>query len=331
MSENTNDKKSTNEIISSVVDKASETGKKGLNLASVALSKTASGSKKLASGLAQSAKDFSEKQKNENYLRRIQKYNPLFPDEYNSADFNVPNIICIVYDAVRRDIDVCEGAIGWRENKKGTEVLFLYDEFISECGLTFVPAAICDEIYYIDSFDRKRFNKLDCIFQQAHDEKLAELEHIAYSLGAKYCSVEIEEMSSNYEGKKRSGNLTVPAMKKINSTENYESESVSDNAIKRYGKVEANFKGNDTVVKPTLKWFAHDNNILNLIEYRLNKQNEITSKTLHLSGSSSATLSRKAANSIDVTVASIDVKQSYAMEDKSVKENNSNLIFYIEF
>ena len=51
----------------------------------------------------------------------MKQYNPLFPEEYFSDTFFVPNIIRIVDDAVRRDIDVCQGAIGWRENKKGTE------------------------------------------------------------------------------------------------------------------------------------------------------------------------------------------------------------------
>ena len=39
-----------------------------------------------------------------------------------------------------------------------------------------------DEIYYIDPYEKNRYIKLDCIFQQTHEEKLAELEYIAYSL-----------------------------------------------------------------------------------------------------------------------------------------------------
>lgn len=331
MSENTNDKKTTNEIFSNIAGKASETGKKGLSIASAALTKTALNSKKMASELAKNAKEYSEKKKDENYLKRIEKYNPLFLDEYKSVKFYVPNIICIVDDAVRRDIDVCEGAIGWRENKKGTEVLFLYDEFIPNCGLTFVPAPVCDEIYYIDTFDRTRFNKINGIFQQAHDEKLAELEHIAYCLGAKSCSIEIEEIEASFESKKRNSQLSVKPIKTISVNEGYEAETINDNAMRRMGKVETVFKGNNDVVKPTLKWFAHDNNILNLIDYRLNKQNEISSKTLMLSGSASATMSRKAANSIDVAVAGIGIKQGFSMEDKSIKESNSKLIYHIEF
>jgi len=68
--------------------------------------------------------------------------------------------------------------------------------------LDFVPAAICDEIYYVDAHDKKRFIKLDRVFQQSHEERLAELEHIAYSLGAKYCSIEIEEKEIKHDKRK---------------------------------------------------------------------------------------------------------------------------------
>ncbi|MGM9619515.1 MAG: hypothetical protein ACI3W8_06765 [Oscillospiraceae bacterium] len=43
---------------------------------------------------------------------RVKKFNPIFPDQYRGADFNIPNLIQIVDDAVRKGIDVCEGAIG---------------------------------------------------------------------------------------------------------------------------------------------------------------------------------------------------------------------------
>ena len=320
----------TNEIMTSVVDKASKTGKKGIALTAKALAQTASGSKVVASEIVKGAKDFSDKAKIDSYNKRMKKYNPLFPEEYNSDDFHVPNIICIVDDAVRRDIDVCQGAIGWREKKKDTEVLFLYDEFVNDCGLKFVPSAICDEIYYIDSFDRTRFVKLDCIFQQAHEEKLAELENIAYCLGAKSCVIEMVEKEIQNEKKKR--DYDVKEKKgKLSATEGYSAEASSDSFIGYASKNRTVFKGNDCVIQPQLKWFANDNNILNLIEYRCKRGNEITSKTLELSGSSSATISKKAACLIDATVAGMGVNQGYSMEDKSVKESESKIIYQLEF
>ena len=132
-----------------------------------------------------------EKQKSQQYERRLKKLNPLFPAQYNDPAFSLPNLITIVDDAVRRGIDVCEGAIGWLGKEAGVEVLSMYDEFVPACGLQFIPAATCDATYYVDSFDRHRFVRVDCIFSKAHEERLAELEHIAFCLGAKRCSVEM--------------------------------------------------------------------------------------------------------------------------------------------
>ena len=329
MGKETNDeKRKVNEVMAAVADKTSQAGKKGLEFAHSALAQT--GSKALVSKLAKGAEEFSEKSKIDSYNKRLRKYNPLFEEEYRSPDFFVPNIICIVDDAVRRDVDVCQGAIGWRDNKKGTEVLFLYDEFVNQRGLTFVPAAICDEIYYVDSFDKKRFIKLDSIFQQSHDEKLAELVNVACCLGAKSCTIEIEESIVQHDKKNRSigtsGNKGT-----VSASENIEAESTSDSARRRSSKAYTEFKGDGVVTVPTLKWFAYDNNVLNLISNRWNGNNAMTTQTLQLSGSASATMSRKAASSIDAAVLGMGIAQSYEMEDKSINESSMKILWHLEF
>ena len=324
------DKKRVNIFVADVVNKATKTSKKGMEVATQVLSQTASGGKSLAVGIAKSAKELSEKAQIDSYNRKIKKYNPLFPEEYYSTDFFLPNIITIVDDAVRRDIDVCKGAIGWRENKKGTEVLFLYDEFVEQCGLKFLPNAICDEIYYVDPFDRTCFVKIDYIFQRTHEEKIAELEHIAYSLGAKKCSIEIEEKQITHDKKKR--NMDAKEDKSTaTAVETYEAESSSDSMQKRSSKSTTEFAGNDQVSMPNLKWFANDNNILNLIDYRCKGGNEVKIKTLTLSGSSATTMSRKAAYSIDAAVMDMGITNSYSMEDKSVKESAMVILYHLEF
>ena len=153
------------------------------------VSKAVSGTKELGLKVVSGAKDgivsVAEKTKNESYLRRLKKYNPIFPDDYTNPDFNIPNMIMIVDDAVRKGIDVCEGTIGWLGNNAGMETLYLYDEAVNFSGLNFVPTVTCDAVYYVDSFDRNRFVRTDCIFSKAHEERMAELKNIAYMLGAK--------------------------------------------------------------------------------------------------------------------------------------------------
>ena len=67
----------------------------------------------------------------------------------------------------------------------------------------FIPTATCDAVYYVDSFDRNNFINVNNLFERAHEERMAELEHIAYSLGAKRCSIELSEASSESGVKKK--------------------------------------------------------------------------------------------------------------------------------
>lgn len=324
------DKRKPNELISGAVDAATSAGRKGLHIVTEVLNQAANSGRVLADGFTKGTKELAEKVKEDSYAKRLKKYNPIFPKEYFSSDFYVPNIITIVDDAIRRDVDVCRGAIGWRENVKGTEVLCLYDEFVAESGLKFIPAAVCDEIYYIDTFDKKCFVKLDYIFQKTHEEKIAELEHIAYCLGAKTCSIRIVEKEVIHDKKRKS--LEIKEKKNaVEVTEGGEAEAEKNSSQQRAGKSEIHFKGNDSVIKPKLKWFQNDNIILNLIEYRSDKGNEVTTRTLELKGVSTTTMSRKAASNIDMTVAGMGINQSYSMEEKSVKESESHILYYLEF
>ena len=153
--------------------------KKGADLVSGALHKATDISKAVAGNVQTGAKELADKTKNDAYLRKLKKYNPLFPDKYNDASFDRPNLITIVDDAVRRDIDVCEGAIGWLETKNDIEILYLYDTAVASSNLKFVPTAACDETYYVDNFDHQRYIRIDQLFNKAHEEKLAELQHRA--------------------------------------------------------------------------------------------------------------------------------------------------------
>ena len=308
--------------------------KKGSEAVSDALHKTSEFGKKVSTDIQKTAKDISDKAKNDALSRKFKKYNPLFPDKYFSTDFNLPNMIVIADDAVRRDIDICEGAIGWTSNQNGMEVLHLYDEFINDCGIQFVPAPICDAIYYVDRFDRTRFIQTDCIFSKAHEERLAELQNIAYSLGAKKCSIEIVE--TNTESTKAtaeyetSGSGFIHGLKASISAKN-EHEASYKGKSQRSGKLDVQFGGSDEVKVPELKWFAHDNSIKNLIEMRCNNINSIKNQTLILEGAASATMSKKTATNIDGAISKMGAKAKCNMEGQATTENHSKLIFDIEF
>ena len=272
-----------------------------------------------------------EKTKSDSYTRRLKKYNPLFPEQYQSDDFNLPNIIMIVDDAVRRGIDVCEGAIGWLTKESGVEVLCLYDEAVAFSGIQFVPSATCDELYCVDNYDRTRFIRTDCVFSKAHEERMAELEHVAYSVGAKRCTIEISEFDSDMQTQSKIVKLS-EKFKDLSSTESLEQSYSQSGKNRRNGRIVTEFEGNGTPKRPTLKWFAHDDTIKQLVEMCCNGERTVKSKMLELSGSSSATMSQKTAYAIDGAIGKMGgTSGKVSMDAQAAKEHQSKLLFYIEF
>ena len=240
----------------------------------------------------------------------------------------------IVDDAVRKNIEVCKGAIGWLSSETGMEVLYLYDEWVKDSGIRFIPTVNCDSAYYVDNFDRKRYIRVDCIFAKAHEEKIAELEHIAHALGAKSCSIEMVEATAeiSVSNKKQEAKASGTSNGSVASaSESMERSFHRSNASQRSGRIVTHFQGNDSPTQPTLKWFANDDNILRLIDMRCSDANSIHSKTLELSGSSSATMSQIQATAIDSAIDRMKNRVNSSMETQANKECNSKLIYIIEF
>ena len=297
--------------------------KKGTEKLSDFLQKTTVVGKNAAESVQKGAIALSEKVKEDSFQYRLNKYNPLFPDEYNATSFVLPQLIVIVDEAVRRGIDVCEGAIGWRSIEADTEILHLYSTSTALKEIEFYPNATIDATYYIDQFNPNRQINVDHIFNKAHEERLAELKQIAYSLGAKSCTIEITESSQEANSSNRSAKAKVG---KIGASA--ENTLANTNAKKRSGKITAVFEGNVAPERPALKWFASDENIKNLIEMRCTTPGRLKYEELRLSGSSSATMTQKAAAAIDGLKG---IKGGISMQSQAMVEHSSELFFTIEF
>lgn len=171
---------------------------------------------------------------------------------------------------------------------------------------------------------------MDCIFSRAHDERLAELKHIAHFLGAKRCSIEMVERDSELQ----SQNLKMgvgSGLGKLKSNESYGHGASSQRFEQRRGRVLAEFEGSDLPQKPELKRFANDGNVKRLIQMRCTNSNSIKSELLELEGSSLATMSQKTESSIDIAISKNGTKSNFNIEKHATKENHSKLIFCVEF
>lgn len=302
--------------------------KKGAEKLSGFLQKTTEAGKNAAESVQKGAAALSEKVRDANYQDRLRKYNPLFPEEYTGAEFVLPHLIVIVDEVVRRGIDVCEGAIGWRSTEADTEVLHLYSTSTALKKIEFYPSATVDATYYVDNFNPNRYINVDCIFNKAHEERLAELKQIAYALGAKSCTIEITESTQEANSSNRSANLggKIGGIGKLGIKA--DQAIANTNAKRRSGKISAVFEGSATPQKPALKWFADDENIKSLIEMRCSNPGRLKYEELKLSGSASATMTRKAAAAIDGLKG---LKGGASMQSQAMVEHSSELNFTIEF
>lgn len=286
---------------------------------------------KSATAVQKSALDLSDKMKTAGYQSRLKKYNPLFPEVYHSDSFHIPNILMIVDDAVRRDIDVCVGAIGWIGKVSGTEVIYLYDEAIEESGLVFIPMAQCDAIYYVDPFDRKRFIRSDEIFSNAHEGQVAELRHIAEKLGAKRCSIEIKAEKKEFAKADRKVSVDEHRDFGGNAVEKFEQNYENKSFDSQSGSIEVEFEGSNEPENPKLKWFAHNDSIKGLIEMRMLGKNSSKSLVLHFTGMSNSAISQKAAYALDAAVSGMGVKGNSSISKKMEQESKKTIYFRIEF
>lgn len=281
--------------------------------------KTVDLSKKAADGIQKGAKEIADKAKDELHEQRLKKYNPLFVKEYKSKGFVCAKVIKLISNDELHAIDVCDGAIGWRDRSGEIEILNLSFDFVKSSNISFFPSAQINEVYCVDPFDCGRYIQSDSIFSKAHEERLAELERIAYVLGAKMCTVEL------IEGQKSSTHDGASADIKIAKA----SAKIATNSVKsNSGKTISRFSGNNEPKRPELKWFQNDQNILALIDMRCSGDNSIKSRSLTLAGSTSASMSKSTAVAVDCIKKH---KASASMEKKAIEEHNQVLIFEVEF
>lgn len=311
------DLQKSREYVGNAVNKAAETA--------VGVGKKASESVKENSQL------LAQRVQDENQRLLLKKYNPLFPEVYHAEGFSRPELIVIADDADRKDVAVCQGAMGWISKEKGIEVLHLYDAAEKESGLHFIPPIANKNVYYMNPHNHDQYILLNSYFETIQQVKLAELQHIAYSLGAKKYSVEMQETIVEKQSAKQkagaSGKLAGIGLKKSSA-----SMSSSVNTEVHRGILACTeFGENATLEEPKLVWYADDNNVKNLVEMRLSGKSSMKQYNFVLNNSSSMGMSVQKAAEIDATASKLSTGGNFDLESAAKKESQYKLIFHVEF
>lgn len=282
-----------------------------------------------ADGAAGAAADIGDAVNDWAYQQQLNRYRPVTKEVYQSPSFHLPNMIRIVDGNERRGIDACRDAIGWLDTVRGTQIFNLYREAIGDSELSFYPKPSLYSAYYIDAFDRSRFVDLDSYFATMQQDKMAELRRIAFMLGAKRCKLEVTEYEETRRGHQVKG--SAKAGKKGSARINGSLSALTRNEKKILFTQE--FEGDMVPQRPELHWYAHDSDILLLIETRCGGEdkNKAKSYRVELKSETTMTMSVSLAMAIDEACSKLNIRANSSLTSQAKRELRQSFVFEVEF
>lgn len=263
-------------------------------------------------------------------------FGSLLKEEIEAESFVLPKMINVIDASEKRTVDLEFGAIGWQSKEGKIKVLHIYEDALDIVPCDFYPSASSKSglVFYVDQLNPHRYIELSKYFDIIADEKRAELLEIAYHLGAKHCHLECrEEKRSIVSGK---------AARK--QTAKFQVDGVPFKATNQ-GEVEAEFEKYGTAVTlfsqeysgsndpqhPELHWYEHDPKILQLIEARCDRANELKRYSAEISDTQSVTFDLNVAVGIDMAIEKMGLARNFSFKDQTQQEKRRKLTFVVEF
>lgn len=282
-----------------------------------------------ADNLADAATGFGDAVNDWVYQQQLNKYKPVKKEDFFSPSFSLPNMVRIVDENERKDIDVCRGAVGWLDVVKGTQILNLYRSAIEESELAFYPKPSLCSMYYVDAFDKSRFVDLDSYFATMQQDKMAELRRIAFLLGAKRCRLEVSEYKENRRD--RWGRTEAGAGKKASGE--VEASTEEQKTTEKKILFTQEFEGDMKPQRPELHWYAHDSDIQLLIDTRCGGEdaNKAKNYKVELKSETAMTMSVSLATAIDEACSRLNIKSGSSLTSQARQEHRQSFVFEVEF
>ena len=263
-------------------------------------------------------------------------FSPLLKEEIEAESFVLPKMINVIDASEKRTVDLEFGAIGWQSKEGKIKVLHIYEDALDIVPCDFYPSASSKSglVFYVDQLNPHRYIELSKYFDIVADEKRAELLDIAYHLGAKHCHLECREEKRSIVSGKAAGQRTAK----------FQIDGVPVKVANR-GEVEAEFEKYGTAVTlfsqeysgsndpqyPELHWYEHDPKILQLIEARCDRANELKRYSAEISDTQSVTFDLNVAVGIDMAIKKMGLASNFSFEGQTRQEKRRKLTFVVEF
>lgn len=307
------------DISSKVVDKATEFGKDAIDKSGDAYDAIKDGSSKVIKKIHEAIVAADKK-----------RLSPIYLENLNNNEYTIPEMVRVVeYDKQHMENEACEGSIGFFDKIAGASVLTIYKKQVKNFNINFYPNVI-ESLYYLTPFQTNRYVEYSDYFAYEEKQRLTELNTIAHALGAKYFKVTIMEEQTK----------TFSVAMKGDSNLSFEQNKMSDKIDAGFDKKELQvvkigselrMQGNNNPVRPELKYFAKDEDILSLINMRMDSNNPISSKEIYLNYNSASIVKMQEAMQIDAAIEKFKLKSNNSFCGKVEQENRRKFQYYIEF
>ena len=236
----------------------------------------------------------------------LARLKPLFLEDFEGAEFVMPKMICVgEIDKPHAENAVCKGSVGFKTVMNDMSVITIYRDHIGDFDLSFYPE-LDNNVYYVDPCDRDQYVSLDDYFAYMKMQRVAELQRIAQSLGAKHFKVTFIE---------RNASVSANAV--------HVAEAVNVAKAKR-------FPGH-APIRPELHYLKKEINITNLIEMRMDPLSPLQHQRFNIEMSKSSGIKVQDAVKIDAMLKILKVTSSTSIVSAVKKEERSILQYEIEF
>ena len=263
-------------------------------------------------------------------------FSPLLKEEIEAESFVLPKMINVIDASEKRTVDLEFGAIGWQSKEGKIKVLHVYEDALDIVPCDFYPSASSKSglVFYVDQLNPHRYIDLSKYFDIIADEKKAELLDIAYRLGAKHCHLECREEKRSIVSGKAAGKRT--AKFQIDGVPvKVANQGEAEAEFEKYGTAvtlfSQEYSGSNDPQYPELHWYEHDPKILQLIEARCDRANELKRYSAEIRDTQSLTFDLNVAVGIDMAIKKMGLASNFSFEGQTRQEKRRKLTFVVEF
>ena len=290
----------------------------------------------LAPALQQGVSDAAEAASHLASSAKKSIFSPLLKEEIEAESFVLPKMINVIDASEKRTVDLEFGAIGWQSKEGKIKVLHVYEDALDIVPCDFYPSASSKSglVFYVDQLNPHRYIDLSKYFDIIADEKKAELLDIAYHLGAKHCHLECREEKRSIVSGKAAGKRT--AKFQIDGVPvKVANQGEAEAEFEKYGTAvtlfSQEYSGSNDPQYPELHWYEHDPKILQLIEARCDRANELKRYSAEISDTQSVTFDLNVAVGIDMAIKKMGLASNFSFEGQTRQEKRRKLTFVVEF